>query len=96
MNEILTALDGIYHNLCMPRTAKLFRNGRSQAVRLPSEYRFEGAEVFVRRDPATGDVILSRRPESWKDFFSLLAATDVPEDFLSDRNDAPPQKRKLF
>jgi antitoxin VapB len=80
----------------MRRTAKLFRNGRSQAVRLPSEYRLAGAEVFVRRDPATGDVILSRRPESWMDFFSLLATTDVPEDFLSDRNDAPPQKRKLL
>jgi antitoxin VapB len=80
----------------MPQTAKLFRNGRSQAVRLPSEYRFEGSEVYVRRDPATGDVILSRRPESWKDFFALLKAADVPEDFLSDRNDAPPQKRDLF
>jgi antitoxin VapB len=80
----------------MPRTAKLFRNGRSQAVRLPSDYRFEGSEVFVRRDPATGDVILSRRPESWGDFFVLLKTADVPEDFLSDRGDAPPQKRELF
>ena len=41
----------------MSQTAKLFRNGRSQAVRLPSEYRFEGSEVYVRRDPSTGDVI---------------------------------------
>jgi antitoxin VapB len=82
----------------MPRTAKLFRNGRSQAVRLPSEYRFEGSEVFVRRDSATGDVILSRRPESWEDFFALLAAAHIPQDFLSDRKekDAPPQKRDLF
>ena len=80
----------------MPRTAKLFRNGRSQAVRLPSEYRFEGSEVFVRRDPSTGDVILSRRPESWKDFFAFLKTIDVPDDFLSDRIDAPPQKRELF
>lgn len=80
----------------MSRTAKLFRNGRSQAVRLPSEYRFEGSEVFVRRDPATGDVILSRRPESWNDFFAFLKTVDVPEDFLSDRGDASPQKRELF
>jgi antitoxin VapB len=80
----------------MPRTAKLFRNGRSQAVRLPAEYRFEGAEVYVRRDPASGDVILSRRPDSWKDFFELMKAVDVPEDFLADRQDVPPQKRKLF
>jgi antitoxin VapB len=80
----------------VPRTAKLFRNGRSQAVRLPSEYRFEGSEVFVRRDPLTGDVILSRRPDSWEDFFAFLSTVDVPKDFLSDRRDAPPQKRALF
>lgn len=78
------------------KTAKLFRNGRSQAVRLPSEFRFEGSEVFVRRDPATGDVILSRRPESWKDFFELMRTIEVPEDFLADRKDKPPQKRDLF
>lgn len=43
------------------KTAKLFMNGRSQAVRLPAEFRFEGDEVLIRRDPATGDVILSAR-----------------------------------
>ncbi len=80
----------------MPQTAKLFRNGRSQAVRLPAEYRFEGSEVYVRRDPRTGDVILSLRPESWQDFFELLKNIDIPEDFLSDRDQAPPQKRDLF
>ena len=80
----------------MSRTAKLFRNGRSQAVRLPAEYRFEGSEVYVRYDPETGDVILSRRPESWNDFFELLKTVDVPDDFLSDRKDAPPQERDLF
>ena len=79
----------------MPRTAKLFRNGRSQAVRLPAEYRFDGSEVFVRRDPVTGNVILSRRPDSWQDFFELMKTIDVPADFLSDREDRPPQKRKL-
>ena len=77
----------------MPNRAKLYRNGRSQAVRLPAEFRFDGAEVYVRRDPATHDVILSRRPESWKTFFDMLAETDIPDDFLSDRQDAPPQKR---
>jgi antitoxin VapB len=80
----------------MTRTAKLFRNGRSQAVRLPSDYRFEGSEVFVRRDPATGDVILSRHPESWEDFFELMRGIDMPSDFLVERDDTPPQKRKLF
>lgn len=78
----------------MRLTAKLFRNGRSQAVRLPVNFRFEGSEVYIRRDPDTRDVILSRRPESWEDFFKLMASIDVPEDFLADRQDAPPQKRK--
>ena len=80
----------------MLRTAKLFRNGRSQAVRLPAEYRFESSEVYIRRDPASGDVILSRRPESWQDFFELMRTIDVPEDFLADRQDTLPQKWKLF
>jgi antitoxin VapB len=76
--------------------AKLFRNGRSQAVRLPAEYRFEGSEVYVRRDPHTGDVILSRRPESWQEFFHLLDSLEIPEGFLDERDDRTPQKRKLF
>ncbi len=80
----------------MPHTAKLYRNGRSQAVRLPAEFRFPGSEVYVRRDPATGDVILSRRPDSWQEFFELADNLDIPEDFLSGRRDLAPQKRKLF
>ena len=80
----------------MPRTAKLFRNGRSMAVRLPVEFRFEGSEVFIRRDVLTGDVILSRRPESWTNFFELADRSGVPEDFLSDRGDTPPPPRDLL
>jgi len=80
----------------MSRTAKLFRNGRSQAVRLPAEYRFDGSEVYIRRDPVSGDVVLSRRPESWHDYFELMKAIDVPDDFLNHRSDTPPQERKLF
>jgi antitoxin VapB len=79
----------------MPRTAKLFRNGRSQAVRLPSEFRFEGGEVYIRKDSATGDVILSRRPDSWEGFFELASQAGIPEDFLRDRGDEPPQERAL-
>ena len=80
----------------MPRTAKLFRNGRSQAVRLPSEFRFEGDKVFIRQDPDTGDVILSRRPDSWDSFFALVEEAGVPEDFMTERRDEAPQKRELF
>jgi antitoxin VapB len=80
----------------MNRTAKLFRNGRSQAVRLPSQFRFDGDEVYVRRDETSGDVILSRRPNSWQSFFDQVKAVDMPGDYLDERHDQPPQKRKLF
>jgi antitoxin VapB len=80
----------------MPRSAKLFLNGRSQAVRLPADLRFEGSEVFIRQDQTTGDVILSRRPESWDGFFELRRQASVPEDFMASRQDEVPQKRKLF
>lgn len=75
-----------------PQTAKLFKNGRSQAVRLPARYRFQGDEVFVTK---VGDkVILSAKPTSWDDFFE--ARPKVPSNFMSRRKDAPPQKRRLF
>jgi antitoxin VapB len=85
----------------MARTAKLFKNGRSQAVRLPAGFRFEGKEVFIRKDEKTGDVILSRRPESWEEFFrfrdkAMKADPRAFGEFLADRKDAPPQKRELF
>lgn len=62
--------------------AKLFINGRSQAVRLPAAYRFDAKEVFIRQDPETGDVILSQRPPNWDGFFAALKGAEVPADFL--------------
>ena len=67
----------------MSQTAKLFINGRSQAVRLPAAYRFDTQEVFIRKDPSTGDVILSRRPDDWVGFLAATGAATVPADFLS-------------
>ena len=48
----------------MPQTdkARVFRNGRSQAVRIPLEYRFTGDEVYIHRDPQSGVVSLSEKP----------------------------------
>lgn len=64
-------------------TARLFMNGRSQAVRLPAEFRFEGDAVSIRRDPVTGEVILSAIPASWDAFFELRAALirRAPDEF---------------
>jgi hypothetical protein len=56
----------------------------------------EGKEVFICQDPATGDVFLSRKPESWEGFFERLQSAEVPEDFLVDRGDSSPQARELF
>jgi antitoxin VapB len=81
------------------KMAKLFKNGSSQAVRLPAEFRFEGNEVYVMRDEITGDVILSRRPGAkiWGDFFEMMHQIEVPEDFMADRPmNQPPRDRDLF
>jgi antitoxin VapB len=85
------------------KTAKLFRNGRSQAVRLPAEFRFEGKEVLIRKDPVTGDVILSepQKLKSWEEFFTRVAkakaeAPEEFEDFMKDRKKSPPKVRDLF
>lgn len=71
----------------MTQTAKIFMSGRSQAVRLPAEFRFDTNEVFVRKDPITGDVILSKKSDDWSNLLTLIAeanaAGDIPADFLS-------------
>ena len=78
----------------MNQLAKLFTNGRSQAVRLPAAYRFDAREVFIRQDPKTGDVILSRKPSTWDEFFAALNETVVPADFLDEkeRNQEKPDR----
>ena len=76
----------------MAQTAKLFMNSRSQAVRLPAEFRFSGREVFIERE---GDaVILRPKPGGWDDFFAR--PSEVPADFLADREDREPEERELF
>jgi antitoxin VapB len=82
-----------------PKTAKLFKNGRSQAVRLPKEFRFEGTEVVIRRDPATGEVILAQpspqATKSWQEWFDLLDSLDIPEDTFK-REVHMPTERDIF
>ena len=71
-------------------------NGRSQAVRLPKNYRFDCDEVYIHRDPETDDVIISKKPGTWDDFFRLMETVDVPEDFMAERDNENPQERDLF
>lgn len=64
------------------KTAKLFKNGDSQAVRLPKEFRFEGTEVIVKR--VGNAVVLLPKARSWD---TLVASLDkFPEDFMAQRN----------
>ena len=76
----------------MPQTAKLFKNGRSQAVRLPAEYRFNTSEVFIEQQGDT--VILRPKPQNWDEFFARTSK--VPSDFMTDCNDLPPEVRELL
>lgn len=80
----------------MPQpTAKLFATGGSQAVRLPAEFRFDGtAEVYIRRDQATGDVILSTRPAAdWRAFMQLRQQLATgPDDFMPAREQGEQQR----
>ena len=68
----------------MSTTAKIFTTGRSQAVRLPLEFRFDVPEVFIRHDPATGDVVLSRKPSDWQGLLDAVAL-NASEDLLIER-----------
>lgn len=72
------------------KTAKLFQNGQSQAVRLPKEFRFEGEEVFIKKN---GNVVmLIPIAHSWD---SLLGSLNkFSPDFMSERNQPQQQTRE--
>jgi antitoxin VapB len=72
-------------------TAKVFRSGNSQAVRLPKEFRFKAKEVEVFR---RGDeVVLREKPANMARAYELIL--DLPDDLeVNDRDDAPPQERE--
>lgn len=74
--------------------ARVFMTGRSQAVRIPAKYRFTSSEVHIRRDPQSGDLILSQAPSRWAEVFAALDQASVPADFLDDRGQTPPQVRE--
>jgi antitoxin VapB len=63
------------------KTAKLFKNGESQAVRLPKEFRFAGDEVFIKRVGSA--VVLLPKAKSWDTLIDSLSK--FPADFMHDR-----------
>ena len=72
------------------KTARVFKSGNSQAIRLPKEFRFTGADVEIYR---RGDeIVLRERRRGLRRAFELLAA--LPDDFMAEgRGDSPPQVR---
>lgn len=81
------------------RVAKFFKDGGSQAVRLPAEFRFEGDHVYVTRDDAAGDVVILSQPgiQAWNEFFDLLRSVDLPADYMAERPlNQPPQEQGIF
>ena len=74
----------------MSRTARVFMTNRSQAVRLPKEFQFTTAEVFIRKE---GDeIILSPRPRDWRSY--LESAPAASDSFIADVKDLPVQERE--
>ena len=72
------------------KTAKLFRNGQSQAVRLPKEFRFEDGFVYIKK--SANAVILIPAKNSWDSLFASLGAFSA--DFMSERRPPKAQKRE--
>jgi antitoxin VapB len=74
------------------KTAKLFRNGQSQAVRLPKEFRFDDDQVFIKK---TGNVVmLIPATGSWESLFNSLEK--FSDDFMAKRKQPKLQKREEF
>jgi len=74
------------------KTAKIFRNGQSQAVRLPKEFRFQEDHVYVKK---SGNVVLLiPARDSWDSLAASLSK--FTDDFLADREQPPVQKRDRF
>ena len=78
----------------MLNKARVFMSGRSQHVTIPAAFRFRSSVVSIRRDPQTGDVILSEVPPL-ADAFAALDSAQLPADFLgeADRDERPAQDR---
>lgn len=69
-------------------TAKVFMNGRSQAIRLPKEFRVQGDEVFLKRT-TEGFLVVERDP--WEVF--LEGCHELSSDFFANRSQPPLESR---
>ena len=70
-------------------TAKIFQNGRSQAVRLPKEFRLQGKEVKISKQG--NKIILEPIENSWEQWFASL--TQFSDDFMANGREQPEQQK---
>jgi antitoxin VapB len=71
-------------------TAKIFKNGKSQAIRLPKEYRFQGSKVYIKQ--VGNAVVLLPENDSWQTLIESL--TQFSDDFMLERQQPPAQERE--
>ena len=77
----------------MEIAAKLFTNGRSQAVRIPKAYRFEGVDEIILRKEDDALIVIPVR-KSWTSFAGEVSGAD--DDFMAERPDLMGEGRILF
>ena len=78
----------------MTQLAKVFQNGRSQAIRIPKEFRVNSSEVYIEKVGETL-IIRPRLIDKWDSFFLLLDELDT-SDFMIDRVQPPLDNKELF
>src|SRR5882762_7841252 len=83
--------NGMSQSVTAMQTAKLFKNGRSQAVRLPKEFRFEGDEVYVK--PVAGGVMLLSKADPWA---SIVEAYELADPKHPIKRHKPPVQKRSF
>jgi antitoxin VapB len=74
------------------KTAKLFQNGRSQAIRLPKEYQFSGKDVYIKK--FNNVVMLFSKTDPWASLVNSLE--QFSDDYMDERNQPSPEKRDVL
>ena len=83
-----------YISIVAAKVAKVFKNGRSQAVRIPKEFRFDTDEVLIERK---GEklILTPRKPRPWKTWAEYFATREpLSDDFPDDIEDTPIKQTK--
>ncbi|MDP2795326.1 MAG: AbrB family transcriptional regulator [Sulfurisoma sp.] len=83
----------------MLATAKLFKTGSSQAVRLPKACRLPGDEVWAHRNEVTGVVTLTPKKhttDGLDEMFRIIREAEIPEEFMAKRDNPAGEFREIF